>query len=97
MLEVKLKTHSELIARVLRPSGGNLSAVNIGKGSEHTKCVANARTLNLNNLSAEVGKHGCGKGHCHEGAGADNSHSGKGTVLRDDEFTFTHFVESPYQ
>ena len=94
MLEVQLEAHSQLVAGILCPGSGDLRAVDIGKGSQHTKRIADTGALNLDDFCTEVGQHGSGKGHGHQGAGADNAHARKGTKLGDDEFTIAH-NESP--
>ena len=58
--------------------------------SDYLLCLDSRETLYLDDLGAEVGQHGSGKGHCDEGAGGDDTHTGKRAVLRDDELAIAH-------
>ena len=94
VLQVELEGEAQLIAGVLGPGGGDLLAVDLGEGGEHTQGVADARTLDVDDLSAEVGQHGGAEGHGDEGAGADDAHTGKRAVLRNNILAIAHFLLS---
>ena len=93
-LEVQLQGHGQLVAGVLRPGCGNLFAVDLGERRQHTERVAHAGAFYLDDLGAEIGQHGGGKGHCYQRAGAHYAHAGKGTVLGDYKLAFTHYWHS---
>ena len=54
------------------------------------KALINDQFMRLNDLCAEVCKHGGCERHGYQRTGAENTHTGKGTVFGDDEFTFAH-------
>ena len=95
ILQVQLQREAQLIAGVLRPGGADLLAVGFREGAQHTQSVAHAGTLYVDDLGAEVRKHRS-KGHGDQRAGGDDTHAGKGTIRRDEEFAFTHFFKHSF-
>ena len=52
--------------------------------------VAHAGALDVDHFRTEIGQQGAAVGHGDQGAGIDDAHSGKGTVLGNDKFAFAH-------